>query len=269
MTEKQFPHLADVGFERMAPSPALRPFVQWYWSIRSNGRISHMREEFMHADGSVGLVFNWGDALQLNGSYYPQAATINGVWLRSQRLQLAGQVEAFGILFQPGGAFPLFGMPLDELVDTAVLPAYLPPNQLSQLHEQLYVLPTMTAKAVVVEKWLMQRLIRGQETSPLVNSSLAMLTNTHGQLPIQHVADSVYVSVRQLERLFKTQVGLSPKKYGRLMRMRQAREALKQNHTLVDVAHAHGFYDQAHFIREFNSVIGMTPGAYLSRRESD
>lgn len=65
------------------------------------------------------------------------------------------------------------------------------------------------------------------------------------------------------------QVGLSPKKYGRLMRVRQARMALTQNGTLAEVAHAHGYYDQAHFIREFNSVVGMAPGAYLPRRETD
>lgn len=236
--------------------------------MRSNGRIDNIRDEFMHPDGSLGLVFNWGDVLQLQTRCYPQDVVIDRVGTRSQRLQLAGQVETFGILFRPGGAFPLFGVPMDELTETAVLADHLPQHQLTHLHEQLYALPTLAARAALVERWLLAHVAYAQEQSPLVNTSLAILAQTHGQRSIQQVAESVYVSTRQLERLFKTEVGLSPKKFARLMRIRQARVTLKQDGTLTHVAHTHGFYDQAHFIREFSSVIGMTPGAYLSRQKN-
>ena len=77
----------------------------------------------------------------------------------------------------------------------------------------------------------------------------------------------VAISQRQLERLYKTQVGMSPKHYARLMRIMAARLALKQKpaQSNTRLAIDLGFYDQAHFIREFTAVIGMTPYRYMQR----
>jgi AraC-like DNA-binding protein len=63
------------------------------------------------------------------------------------------------------------------------------------------------------------------------------------------------------------QVGMSPKQYARLLRVETARLALKRMRapSTTYLAAELGFYDQAHFIREFSAVVGMTPYAYLKR----
>jgi transcriptional regulator GlxA family with amidase domain len=136
--------------------------------------------------------------------------------------------------------------------------------QLSQLHEQLYNAATFAQKVYLSETWLRQRLQQALTPSPLIQPSLTLIAQTDGQLSMQTVADSLAVSTRQLERLYQTEVGLPPKRFARMMRVRKARAILKQNdfQTLADVAYAHGYYDQPHFIREFKSVVGMTPGDY-------
>lgn len=270
MADSPYPNLADVGFQRMLPSAALRPYVQWYWSVQSHGRVTSPREEFMHPDGSLGLVFNWGDALDFSDGSYTQTVTLDRASTHSRQLKLAGTVEAFGVLFQPGGAYPLFGVPLNELVDTAVLTDHLQSNQPHHLHDQLAKVPSFLEKVALIETWLKRRLEHLNSPSPVVTPSLAMIAQNHGQILMQTVAEAVYLSPRQLERLFKTQVGLSPKRFARVMRIRQTRDALKQleaAHSLTQVAHDHGFFDQPHFIREFKSVVGMTPGAYLLRQQ--
>lgn len=270
MTETQFTHLADIGFRRIAPTAALRPFVQWYWSIHSHGPIHTQRDEFMHPDGSSGLVFNWGDVLQLDRGYYAQSVTLDRVGTRSRRLKVAGCIEAFGILFRPAGAFSVFGVPMDELSETAVLAAHLAPSQLIQLYEQLYQAPSVLEKVALSETWLRHQLQQRSALSPVIRPSLELITQMQGQLSIEQVANTVHVSTRQLQRLYQTQVGLSPKKFARMMRVRQARTALKQmsGYSAVDVAYTHGFYDQPHFVHEFKSVVGMTPGAYSRRRRA-
>jgi AraC-like DNA-binding protein len=267
LTENPHPHLADVGFERLAPSPDLRPFVRWYWSMQSNGRLANQREEFMHPDGGVGLVFNWGEALLLPDGIYPQSVTLDTVWAQSQRLLLAGVVNTFGIRFHPGGAYALFGVPMDELTETAVLSQHLTADFLSDLHEQLFEAAAFAEKVAVIERWLLHQLRQLHELSPVVRPALALIANKQGQLSVPSVAEVVALSPRQLERLFKAQVGLSPKKYARIVRVGQAREVLKLNVAQADVAYDAGFYDQAHFIREFKAVVGLTPGVYQQRRE--
>ena len=269
ISDNRFSHLADVGFARIVPTPALRPFVQWYWHIRSRGRVSTPRTEFMHADGSVGLVFNWGDALELSHGHYPQAISLDRVTAQSKQLKLSGKVEALGILFRPGGAFPVLGIPIPELVDIAVLlarPAY---HQLPQLHEQLYAAATLADKIGLIESWLHTVLARSRPQSPIIAPSLDVINRANGQLSLPQLAGAVYLGERQLERLYQEQVGLSPKKIAQLRRVRHARTALKQGtHPLADIAALCGFYDQAHFSREFKAVIGLTPGAYLARQQS-
>ncbi|VAW30444.1 hypothetical protein MNBD_CHLOROFLEXI01-4527 [hydrothermal vent metagenome] len=269
MIEKQFTHLADIGFRRIAPSVALRPFVQWYWFIHSATHLPTQREEFMHPDGGSGLVFNWGDVLHMDSGRYPQTVTLDDVWRQSRRLQLCGTVNAFGIRFQPGGAYAVFGLPVHELGETACPElAEVAVSSTHHLYEQLFAAPATATKLSLIESWLMRQIYKTGGISPLIQPSLAIMGRTKGQVSIQKLADALHVSTRQLERLYKTQVGLSPKKLARIIRVRKAREALKQanKQSSAQVASANGFYDQSHFIREFKSVVGMTPVAYAKRR---
>lgn len=269
ISDNRFSHLADVGFERIVPTPALRPFVQWYWHIKSRGRVSTPRTEFMHPDGSLGLVFNWGDALELSHGHYPQAISLDRVTAQSKQLKLSGKVEALGILFRPGGAYPVLGVPMPELVSIEVVLAQSPFEQLPQLHEQLYAAATLADKIGLIESWLQTVLAWSRPRSPIISPSLDIINRANGQLSLPHLAEAVHLGQRQLERLYQEQVGLSPKKIAQLRRVRHARDALKQNaHPLTDIAYLCGFYDQAHFIHEFKAITGLTPGAYLARQQS-
>jgi AraC-like DNA-binding protein len=81
------------------------------------------------------------------------------------------------------------------------------------------------------------------------------------------LAEDLGISQRKLEQLYRIQVGMTPLQYIHLKRIELARMALKQKkqsntHLAADL----GFYDQAHFIREFSSVIGITPYTYMMRK---
>ncbi|MDI5986573.1 helix-turn-helix transcriptional regulator [Halomonas sp. M4R5S39] len=83
---------------------------------------------------------------------------------------------------------------------------------------------------------------------------------------IAALADELPIGQRRLERLFKHHVGLSPKRYARLLRIARSRELIKRGGaavSLTDTAHEAGYFDQAHFIHDFKAVTGVTPGGYL------
>jgi transcriptional regulator GlxA family with amidase domain len=94
-----------------------------------------------------------------------------------------------------------------------------------------------------------------------------MLREKAGILPIPDLARELAISQRRLERLYHSQLGMSPKQYSQLLRVETARLALKQmdERSTAGLAAELGFYDQAHFIREFSAVIGMKPYAYMKR----
>lgn len=254
--------LEKIGFRRIAPSPALRPYIWWFWAIQSNGRVPEQHHEFMHSRGSLSLLFNWGDELEMSdGRYLPPSVTLESIRPYSRKIVLTGDIRTFGILFRPGGAFPFFGMPMHEVTTVDRLHAF----NLLRLHDRLSEIPSLQDKIACVELWLTGLLPTGPPCSATIPVSLKLIGNSYGRQSIKQVADKVFLSERQLQRLFKKEVGLSPKKYASIIRLHQARTALKQagTATLAEVAYLAGYYDQAHFNREFKKCIGITPGAYL------
>lgn len=278
MTRDAYSHLAYVGYRQFEPAASLRPFVQCYWIIQRDGRLHAVREEFLHPDGATGIMFHVGDTPFFNGEASTQTAVINGPQTVTTRLGLRGAVETIGVRFRPGGAYALLGAPLHEvsgmhlaLDDVATRP------QVRDVHEQLYHADTVAAKIGIVERWLLGLLADPNAVHAVVDRSLGAIRRERGQVAIQQLADDLHISPRQLERLYKTHVGLSPKQYARLVRVETARALMKQNvrtiaaapfrndETLntVDIGYIAGFYDQAHFIREFKAIEGITPQTYL------
>jgi transcriptional regulator GlxA family with amidase domain len=157
---------------------------------------------------------------------------------------------------------------MPELLSIEVLLGQTTCRDLPQLYEQMAEMATLREKIILVEGWLEKQLREARPQSPIISPSLAYINRVNGQLAMPRLAEAVSLGQRQLERLYQEQVGLSPKKMAQLRRVRQARTALKQAiHSLTDIAYQCGFYDQAHFIREFKGVTGLTPGAYLVRQQ--
>ncbi len=259
--------LAYLGFQLVAPSQILRPYVREYWYLECEARLSAYHEEYMHPRGGFGIVFNLGDKVRLDAELIAKPIFLDGVNTVSRKVGFPGHVELIGISFYEGGAYPFLGIPLVELLnDTTFLDALDRPDLL-RLHARLYEASSLLARIQLIEEWLISRLSLGKAQDPLIPASLTRLREREGQLPIPELARELAVSQRHLERLYQSQVGMSPKQYARLLRVETARLALKQmnGQSTAGLAAELGFFDQSHFIREFNAVIGMTPYAYVKR----
>jgi AraC-like DNA-binding protein len=169
--------------------------------------------------------------------------------------------------FQEGGAFPLLGIPLHELQNEINVLSALGRAELITLHGHLYETKTLPVRIALLETWLLHRLSLGKKQHALVPASLTALRAWGGNLRMSDFAEKWSVSQRQLERLYQREVGMSPKQYAGLLRIERARSLLKcmNGGSTACLALDLGFSDQAHFIREFRAVVGLTPHAYLKR----
>jgi transcriptional regulator GlxA family with amidase domain len=96
---------------------------------------------------------------------------------------------------------------------------------------------------------------------PLVSRAIALLRahrRWDGPL-VRHLVAELPTSERQLERRFERVVGLTPKRYAALLRFERAVAALRTGVALGTVAIEAGYYDQAHFNRDFRRFAGTTP----------
>jgi AraC-like DNA-binding protein len=259
--------LAYLGFHLIPPSQALRPYVQAYWYFRRDAPLLAYQEEYMHPRGGFGVVFNFGDRLRLDEQVVAEPLFLDGTTTISRKLGFLGRIDLMGIRFHEGGAYPVLGIPLAELRNEIRLLDALDRQSLLYLYEQLYEADSAAMRVKLLDAWLMRRLSSGKEQSALIPVSLCMLREHGPELSIPQLARQLAVSQRHLERLFQSQVGMSPKQYTQLLRVESARLDLKRGHTpsMAYLAAELGYYDQSHFIREFSAVVGMTPYAYLSR----
>lgn len=90
---------------------------------------------------------------------------------------------------------------------------------------------------------------------------LAESTNTNGRLT--HIAQRLRLSESRLRHLIRTEIGLPPGKYCRLVKMQYARRLLEQTFMSVkEISHKAGFGDTSHFVRDFKKLFGTSPTDY-------
>ncbi|QSX30741.1 AraC family transcriptional regulator [Shewanella cyperi] len=262
------PHL---GFQRFQPCPRLRPFISCYWSIFKPAGPAPLVTEFMHPEGGSGVFFNFADPLTFDGGQYLSHCLVNGPTKHSTKLELAGNVDALGIRFWPGAGRAFFRCPLSDMLGQLLTPRDLSLAILGDdLVEKLAALPTTAERIALLEASLLQYLAAsglGESTEPRIQHAVNWIDKHRGQADIHSLMAELDVSQRQLERLFQQNLGLSPKYYSILQRTSFARDLLRHDtdQSLTDIGYHAGFYDQAHFIREFKQVIGITPGQYRSK----
>lgn len=173
-----------------------------------------------------------------------------------------GPTHSVLVRFTSYGAYALFGCPMDELANRHVSLAELVPG-VSAIAEQIAERDPQTAAAIVCD-WLLTLLARhNRAVHPTVALATEQMIVLNGNAPVAQIAARLGVSRRQLERLFRTQIGVGPKEFASVTRFTWAVAHLAQRQSWTDVALAAGYADQAHFIRSFQRRAGITPGEYV------
>ncbi|MBA2781081.1 AraC family transcriptional regulator [Billgrantia kenyensis] len=252
---------------RFTPSAALRSYVQCYWQAQGQEGSELAGRELLHPDGAAGLLFNFGGALERDGNRLGGTCWIDGPKRRTARLAVGETLDLFGVRFLPGMAFPFVSEPLTTLAGGDLTPGdALRRLELEALHERLGERPDLAGRIALLESYILERLQRHDAPQePALTASLDWLKRHQGQASIATLVGELPFGQRHLERLFQHHVGLSPKRYARLLRVAHSRELIKQSRasvSLTDTALAAGYFDQAHFIHDFKAVTGLTPGGY-------
>jgi transcriptional regulator GlxA family with amidase domain len=92
-----------------------------------------------------------------------------------------------------------------------------------------------------------------------------MREDVRGELSLAEFAQSVNLSVWRLCHIFKSDVGMPPIRYLRLLRMERAKNLLESSFLSVkEIAYQVGLNDESHFVRDFKSTYGFSPALYRS-----
>lgn len=101
-----------------------------------------------------------------------------------------------------------------------------------------------------------------------LDRSLEEIFRYDGKIAQKDLTQNVGISERHLRRMFKEVVGVSPKYFCKVVQLNTVFELLRSSDStkLHDLALECGYYDQAHFIHDFNRLIGKSPKSFLQGR---
>jgi AraC-like DNA-binding protein len=247
---------------RQAPCPALRPIIKRFLVIEFPWLYSdvHLPETDAVA------AFSFRGACRINEIDWAPPAAFTGP---RDTLRAHEHREGHAVLlamFTPIGAYPFVRSPLHELAGITVSLEELlgSPEELRQLTEQLDAAIDNRQRVALVENFLLARLsISG--TDPLITAAVSWLEQgTTGQR-MDDLTRYIGLSQSALERRFRRVVGVSPKKYASLMRLRRAVRLQATGVDLTTVAHGAGYFDQSHFIKDFRRATGSAPSFFFNR----
>ena len=268
-------------FIQRRPLPPLDRWIECLWLCRSEPRPRAL-ERVLPSGGSQ-LILNlaedetriYCEVPSVGGSHpyilkceRSPGSVLTGMSTRFHVIDTDEQAYAAGIVFRAGGTVPFVAPPAYELSDAEVpLDCLWGRSFVQRVRDQLLSASSPDAALDRLEATL-EQVWREKAAHPAVQYALRTFRADPAVARVREVTDQIALSPKRFIERFKADVGVTPKRYCRLLRFQRA------------VSHAHqsaptdwaglaldcGYFDQAHLIHEFREFSGLTPTAYEAHR---
>jgi AraC-like DNA-binding protein len=249
--------MPSVYFQYYCPQKPLSEFARFFWYWRGH-TVTYSKERILPF-GTAGVVINLGT----------YKAVISGPQSQSFIIERTAVDELLGIHFNLGGAFPFLGFPCGELHNLNLTLAELWGERKSaELLSLLFHASTAEMKFQILEKWLIRVATRPLKHHPAVSFALKEFQRDPAMLKCGEMAERVGLSQRRFIQIFRDEVGLTPKLFCRVQRFQEVIKAIGMRDTVdwLDLALDCGYFDQSHFIHDFQEFSSLTPSEYLGLR---
>jgi AraC-like DNA-binding protein len=256
---------ADAVILASVPTPALRHLIRHYYQVDSRA-LDNRTMQPVPARSPQAIEFTFGTPYQvrrLDGGGVRNAhriAVIGAQTYRRVELVAQGQVDAFTIVFQPGGIHGLFRVPAKELTNQDFDGEAVLGRRLGVLERRMGDVSTFTDRVRIANEYLTARLPPHRSMGVIPRTAMAVIRNAGCERVID-CADAAGLGLRQFERRFRYEIGMPPKLYARVVRFEAAlhQKAACPSLQWTAIAHALGYHDQMHMIHDFNRLSGESP----------
>ena len=241
---------------RLAPPDDLADLVQHFWIVRWDlqGGPPQVRETLPHPN--IHLTVEDGQV------------RVHGVHTGRFTTRLRDRGGVFGIKFRAGAFRAVLGRPVSTLRNRSVAVEQALAVDASGYRQEILDAGEDDACQVAAAVRFLQSLPHELDaTARQVRDMVERIEQDRGLLRVEQAADAFGINRRSLQRLFTNHVGVGPKWVIQRYRLHEAIERLAHGEPAdwTRLALDLGYFDQAHFIRDFRALIGRSPGDYASR----
>lgn len=251
-------------FKRVLPPRDLEKIIECYWIIENDDPTPHQQK--IIPDGFCEIIFHYKD---------PYRICLTNTWEQQSMHLVAGQISRhfflentgasgiIGIKVKPTALTHLFNLDMHLLTDKVIdLPVALG-DQLQALEQDLRRTGDHDHFITLLNDHF-RRILQATNYVPSpADQAIDLIFAHRGMIAVAEIGERVGIGERQLERLFKKYIGLSPKFYMRIIRFSAIFQLIQEEDPgWAGLAYEAGFYDQSHFIRNFKAFTGEDPSRY-------
>ncbi len=242
----------QVGYVEAWPDNRLSPYIYCYWQLCTKRPLCKTFTYQVVADGCIDVLWEASD---------PSQPFVIGFSNAHTEFSLEKSFNYFGIRFLPT-AFPLlFGTEASALTNNIEDLRNVLPIVAKELSECVENHRELNGLKVALDQFFLTTLDPTNDSlDSRLHAAIDLILKTNGTILLEKEID-VGISPRQLRRLFKFYIGDTPKSFSRIVRFQSilkakpSVESLRRNKLFYDF----GYYDQAHFTKEFKYLYGLPP----------
>ena len=258
-----------MNYQVYAPSPELQPFIKCFWSLEDEAKEEPVKQRVL-PDGCMEMIFHYGD---LYRQYFEDGSSII-----QPRSFVFGQITKYieitatgisGIIsarFLPDGISPFITMPVVSLENKAVPITEVFPEEGENLEEHIINANDNLERIKLIETFLLSKLTEPTIIDIITKSCVDVIFQSRGQIGVVELAGKMNINRRNMERKFTAMIGISPKQLARVARLQATLKMLGQKKiaSLTEIAYENGYFDQAHFIKDFKEFTGISPKSFFA-----
>lgn len=255
-----------VELVRAPADPSVERWVENHWALRWDlpEGVRFPSQVVPHPTVSLTAEF----ATHPRAGFPPGGPVVlTGSVTRRFDVEVEGRGRVVGLRFRPGGLAALTGRSARDLVDRVVPARRLLPPRLCAALADRDLAEDLARWGAVADAGLADLAAEADPRHAMVLDIVADMLQDRSLVKVEAVAARHGFTTRTLQRLFAHYVGVGPKQVLARYRMHDAITDLDggDGASIADLAVRYGWYDQAHFTRDFTALVGLTPAQYRDR----
>jgi AraC-like DNA-binding protein len=256
-------------FHYIKPSDFLAQYIKYYWVLESDNSEPDVRERVIPT-GNIEWMFHYRNTFVIKSSdqvINQPRSLVSGISSNFSDISTHGESGVVAVTFYPHGASSFLNFPLSEIENASIDLTDIFNTTVKEVEEQICTVNSLAERIGIIERFLIKcfKPIRNEDLM-LIKNGVTLITRSKGQINASELSEKLYYTTKSLERKFSVLLGKTPKQFIRIVRFQGIIQSFSNpgyKH-LTQLAYEYGYFDQAHFIKDFKNLSGYTPKEFLS-----
>lgn len=245
-------------FEKHLPIERLRPYIKLY--VVSENETKGEYKVFPSSGLVIGFQYKGQlTTIESNNENKLSSAGITGISDSFKLFKNSANIGTVLVYFTEIGLTHFAMHPANELFNLSLsLDQVFDKGCINDVEEKLCLAATDKQRIKIVEQFLLSQL-KDIQTDKLIVESVRLIYQSKGTIRIKELNEKLSINQSPFEKRFRKVVGTTPKKFASIVRFNTVLDSLDHAKSLTEICYENGFFDQAHFIKNFKQFIGDTP----------